>query len=505
MAEPGFVLDFPSNEKAVYSLSGDTRRNLFDINDPTIKEQATRVACLVESENLILENESYKLKTKSLKAAIQDKFKLNNVAVAFENEPALGFGTAFLVGSNRVLTAAHCVCHRSSNQLDSRRISLTKLVFGFQMKTAEDWDKAIEKKYVYGISQVLNRKWEDKKCDWALLELDRNVEGFEPLKVDFTNSVNTAHKIYMLGHPYGIPMKLVDNAEIKPALTGDSRGQAQITAFAGNSGSPIFSAETHKVIAILVAGNPDYSLDQGSIKDHVVTEQEIQAAGYEKLQMARAIEDDLVSLVDSEQAKNRKRIDEVCNKVLTNVNKGNVQDLNAVKEELGSLSKLNFLPAYHLLAQIYSQFHPEQEEVIAFYLKKSMGFIWPHRQLKPGETSSAFSIVSNNSLLIALGEQGGANATYAKVSNLAELDVQAKGTGASDAKYAEVTDRSTSLNYAGPEGKSNSSRSITAVDSLSATSSNPTQEQKNDVAKKVAEQQERIKKQKEEYYQSQKK
>src|SRR5690606_11935720 len=86
--------------------------------------------------------------------------------------------------------------------------------------------------------------------------------------------------LIMLGHPLGLPMKASDNATMTP-LDGNRIGlfsssydllrriftkqtyyNTNLDSFAGNSGSPVFNANTHVVEGILIGGGDDFEWDQ---------------------------------------------------------------------------------------------------------------------------------------------------------------------------------------------------------------------------------------------------
>lgn len=95
----------------------------------------------------------------------------------------------------------------------------------------------------------------------------------------------------MLGHPSGLPMKWTTSAEVKENVEQKDYFKADLDAFSGNSGSPIFSDETHQVIGMLVEGIPlgyDTKFDetQGIYvkKLHHATAEDLKKYGYEKCQ-----------------------------------------------------------------------------------------------------------------------------------------------------------------------------------------------------------------------------
>lgn len=130
--------------KALYT-SFDYRYNLNQLENldlpsdfiATIRRQAQSVACLVFNQYLIKRDGGWGFNDKVPTLAQQQEQNPEFEGIqfgeqeAFRDEYAAGFGTAFLVGKRLALTAAHCVCHKNSNQLNMRLIDAVRLVFGF--------------------------------------------------------------------------------------------------------------------------------------------------------------------------------------------------------------------------------------------------------------------------------------------------------------------------------------------------------------------------------------
>lgn len=157
----------------------------------------------------------------------------------FANEPRLGYGTGFLVGSDRVLTARHCVRGREQDKIRMR--------FG----------------WTHGSAEVLEHTGRVAETgeghdDWALIALDRPVDAL-PLVVEPDDPERGAY-VWMLGHPNGIPMKVARNAKVIGSVD-EYHVRTDLDAFFGNSGSPVLN-ERGRVCGMLVAGNDDY-IDNG--------------------------------------------------------------------------------------------------------------------------------------------------------------------------------------------------------------------------------------------------
>lgn len=171
----------------------------------------------------------------------------------YADEPTAAICTAFLVNARIAVTASHCLF------LDPRRLvepipkDKLRLVAGWRSAEGGSPPLSVPESSVYSIDKI--RLAAAPGQDWALLGLTGSVKGMTMAKV---RSVGPAvgEQVYTLGHPCGLPLKFDWNATVR-----SSTGQefvADLDAFVGNSGSPIFSLQTHEVVGMLIRGQPDY-------------------------------------------------------------------------------------------------------------------------------------------------------------------------------------------------------------------------------------------------------
>lgn len=302
--------------KTLYS-DHDARLNLYDLGDQygstaeaqtkveRIKELAKSVGCLVEEKHFelrtkedaswSLNREFFKSPETTLKSKIEHKLVANEVKLRFELEPCLGSGTAFLIGRDLVLTAAHCIY--DPNHPNELHVACPRLlIFGFEHKAElkdkkYDYPITFEYKNVYKIKSVFAHALEDNNLgpDWAILKLDREVEKRRPLTINFSAQITDSKKLWMLGHPYGLPLKWAGEARVMKVnsdVMGTDYFEANLAAFKGNSGSPVFfDDDSGQVIGMLCQGFAHDFLP--GKEDNVVTEykpdeNEIKSLGYEK-------------------------------------------------------------------------------------------------------------------------------------------------------------------------------------------------------------------------------
>lgn len=183
----------------------------------------------------------------------------------FREEPAPGMGSGFLVGEDLLLTAGHCVYDGISSKL--KDLESYKVVFRFH-KTEEDKDKTtFREDDVYTIKKVINYSYAPEStdiADWALVQLDRKVEGVTPVEIDslLKEDELLGRSIYAIGCPTGTAVKTagVGMATIKQATF--SLIKSDLDTLGGNSGGPVIDRITNKVIGILIRGPTDYTLDK---------------------------------------------------------------------------------------------------------------------------------------------------------------------------------------------------------------------------------------------------
>jgi hypothetical protein len=88
--------------------------------------------------------------------------------------------------------------------------------------------------------------------DWVLLRLERPVaRALEPVQVAAPRPGAMA---YVLGHPLGLPLKLAQGGRVLGVEGATFR--VALDTYTGNSGSPVFDADSHALIGIVSEGPP---------------------------------------------------------------------------------------------------------------------------------------------------------------------------------------------------------------------------------------------------------
>uniref|UniRef100_A0A0G4GG33 Serine protease n=1 Tax=Chromera velia CCMP2878 TaxID=1169474 RepID=A0A0G4GG33_9ALVE len=193
--------------------------------------------------------------------------------VQFQDEPAPGSCSGVLVAQDMIATAAHCAN-------DMRRAAAYFFVFGFSTAEQEAQGRealnevplrdVYEAKEVFGWELGNSHSQDFRRSDWALIRFTRPVEGREPVKVREEGPATSAEHFYVIGHPNGLPAKSTRRREgldeVSMVLWNNNNAyfKARLDTFGGNSGSPVFNAETDELEGLLVRGDSDWMWEYGS-------------------------------------------------------------------------------------------------------------------------------------------------------------------------------------------------------------------------------------------------
>lgn len=179
----------------------------------------------------------------------------------FAEQPSLGNCSGFLAGPKTLITAGHCMP-------SARDCADYRWVFGFKEGSTE-----FKSSQVYSCKTILSQRYVyDKKevSDYAVIELDRPVDGYVPLKMRKFGRVLLNTPLVVIGHPMGLPMKATDGGvvsrfneieretKLKSLYLRRNYFTANLDTYGGNSGSPVFNKRNGQVEGILIQGAEDF-------------------------------------------------------------------------------------------------------------------------------------------------------------------------------------------------------------------------------------------------------
>ena len=112
---------------------------------------------------------------------------------------------------------------------------------------------------VYSCKTILAQSL-DGESDYSIIKLDRVAKNRTPLKLNRNRSIELSDQVFMLGHPFGLPLVLSQKTSILENLQSHIF-KTPLDSFEGNSGSPVINAKTFLVEGILISGQEDLVQD----------------------------------------------------------------------------------------------------------------------------------------------------------------------------------------------------------------------------------------------------
>lgn len=188
----------------------------------------------------------------------------------FAKQPAIAHCSAVLIAPNKIATNGHCADPDFFGPDVCKKLHF---VFGYEYGPTDVPGvtpmQKIPNENLYHCARPLAFSYNfPGDEDFAILELDRDVIGVEPAKLNPTGITPIGTKIAMIGYPSGLPKKVEPSgvvAEKNPNMR--SRVpiyRTRLDAFGRNSGSPIVNLETGEVEGLLFRGAAiDYETRNG--------------------------------------------------------------------------------------------------------------------------------------------------------------------------------------------------------------------------------------------------
>lgn len=202
----------------------------------------------------------------------------------FHTQPTAAFCSGALIAPDLVLTAGHCV----AGPAGCERL---RMVFGYY-KDAPGQLATITTADVHRCAEVMAWREEYAGLDFAILRLDRPASGTrQPVTLRRQDALlPPGTPVGMIGFPSGLPMKIAIGGLVVRNDSAARYFEATVDAFAGNSGSGVFTRDG-ELVGLLARGAPDYINDGGCLRSNVLPETgpgQLEAEGV--VYAARAIE-----------------------------------------------------------------------------------------------------------------------------------------------------------------------------------------------------------------------
>lgn len=216
------------------------------ITDSTIIATGQAVAAIIHTKDLDNFGSIWKIHTDTLKNTAEGGVLLCELSDYFDAPVTTVAGTAFLVDSNLVVTAAH-VADTSAFLKDHR------FVFGYAWLDSVTARVDLVDDDVYQ-GKSINFWVNDGGRDIALIELERDVVGRSPVKLGWPDRLASTDDVYAIGYPHGLPLTYTDaGGVIDNTPCSFFSCDLEIAEF--NSGSPVFNS-SHAAVGVV---NFDYA------------------------------------------------------------------------------------------------------------------------------------------------------------------------------------------------------------------------------------------------------
>jgi hypothetical protein len=235
-------------QRVIYGV--DDRLDAFDVTDPTLLQDGAAVVSLFFANDVIDNgNGTSTLVTENFGTA-------RNLCSGerFRSQPIGAFCSGFLVGTDLIGTAGHCI--------NQGNVTTVRFVFGFKMKSANSAITVINNSEIYKGVSLVARKEEGAGADYAVVRVDRAVTGHPIVKIRRQGKIPDNTAVHVIGHPVGLPIKFAAGAKVRDN-TPAAFFVANLDTYGGNSGSPVFNSVTHEVEGILVRGETDFVASNG--------------------------------------------------------------------------------------------------------------------------------------------------------------------------------------------------------------------------------------------------
>lgn len=168
----------------------------------------------------------------------------------FVEQPIDGACTGFLVAPDLIMTAGHCVLTGD----DCRNAAW---VFDYVVDSEDQSEIRSVPQNVYSCKERVRFSYANR-LDYAVIRLDRPVEGRQALTLQEKPPVHKGMELTAITAPQGLPLKYSRGVVIDDA--GENFFATNVDVMRGSSGGPIFNAETMEVVGLVAQGEHDFKM-----------------------------------------------------------------------------------------------------------------------------------------------------------------------------------------------------------------------------------------------------
>jgi V8-like Glu-specific endopeptidase len=235
-----FSVSVDASTRSIFD--GDDRQEYYQIKNQSIKELSVNSVALILKEKMISDGDKYRF----VGPTLEKTFNLCSDS-RFAKQQLNASCSGVMLNEDTVVTAAHCV---SPNKDDWFYFKNYNIVLDYKNTSSQNIT-TVPKSSVYSISKILAYEFDhNKMTDLAILKL--SIKTKRPgVKVSFNYALHD--RVFVLGYPLGIPMKLSNDSVITEVKDNIHSFRHELDTFSVNSGSPIFNTG-HEVIGVHTRG-----------------------------------------------------------------------------------------------------------------------------------------------------------------------------------------------------------------------------------------------------------
>ena len=247
--------------RVIYGSDG--RLDLFQVSDERLLRLAGSTVALVKNEELTASGNDFLIGG--------DNYGVSRNLCSsekFREQDAAAFCSGFLVRSDIIITAGHCI-------EDLTDCNNTSFVFEYGLFQAGVLPKRASSQNVYRCAEVLKTQSPSNGADYAVIRLTKKVVGRAPLpmrQVASEGQIKVGEGLVVIGHPVGLPTKVTTGGKVR-SINNSEFFIGSVDTYGGNSGSAVFNTQTGLVEGILVRGEADFTSQGGCTVSKVCTEE----------------------------------------------------------------------------------------------------------------------------------------------------------------------------------------------------------------------------------------
>lgn len=237
-----------AGEKTVYGR--DSRHDFYEVDSPAQRAVLPAAVSIFRDTALRRDGDNFALGGRPF----GHEAKMICPGQRFFRQRAAANCSGTLIAPDLVLTAGHCMGPKNK---PADRCPTARFVFGFSVDSADSLPVTVRKADVYSCAEVKIYAY-GSRGDFAVVKLDRPVAGRAPARFVLTAPPAAGTEIFTVGGPYGLPLKVSDDAEVRFLSEKKDFFGTNLDTSAGNSGGGIFRASDGALVGVHTASwDPD--------------------------------------------------------------------------------------------------------------------------------------------------------------------------------------------------------------------------------------------------------